>query len=747
MARWQESPVVGSQPKWASSPAVGETVPDVTTMDDSQFPEALREDSDKIRNAVVYARNLGITGQQAYDYETQINESLYGNGTTSSAAWKLTRNKIGQSRRKSFVDAIGHGAMNTYQNTQKFVAGMGRMVTETLGGSWKGFSGFGLADPAFRWMFGVPRDADLAQTMADLSNAVSQDIKDSQIEHPEMGYAIDSDAGFVETLKQMVTRPENMAQGFVESVSMLLEGALGTMVAGPVGGGVAMAIPRSGEVYQNARASGTGVLPAFAQAIATSSIEAAIEEWTLGKKITLGKNINRVLQGGPGRKLLWEGMKAEFRGSAEEGSQQFNENFWRWMFTDRSQKWFDGVQQATAMGGPLEVAMSGGFAAAGKVGSPVSVDEAYRRLDVIRTGLNESDLSVTDKQDIRAEIDKAPQTVPDIFGIEETADGNTAERAPASKPTVQTSGAGEVAADLAARTQETEAGSGQAQELWRRLSDPAGFTASGEDETAISELYSEGLIDSPAIIDEVLRPGTMSRVPPEALAPDARGTGARIEDLLGYMSPEGRDALNSRERADLKAAYLSPRARVIYQSPDIALDKLTGGDAITFEEVAGLHWYLADLRARKDSMQQQVAVARDDVEKMSFQEQADRAQDRIDDVALQIGLSNSNWGRYGRLIQAILNENMDPTWMRDRMTRSKKAPLNDKDNAYVDKVAAADAKLKEEIDRLRVENDKLTAELAAKKGSSRRKTEPKSSRDERLANNMAKLKQLLEAGC
>jgi hypothetical protein len=146
-----------------------------------------------------------------------------------------------------------------------------------------------------------------------------------------------------------------------------------------------------------------------------------------------------------GRKLLWEGTKAFFRGSTEEGSQQFNQNFWQWLLTDRSQKWFEGVQQAAGMGGPLETIMSGGFAAAGRVGTPVSPEEAQRRLEVIRKGVRESTLPAEMKAEILAEIDKAVEYVPEIvLGKDEAKAREEAARAEAkAKDTASRAGQGE----------------------------------------------------------------------------------------------------------------------------------------------------------------------------------------------------------------------------------------------------------------------------------------------------------------
>lgn len=388
--------------------------PDVFDGEDEEeferIPPELAADADRMKNAYYYSRNLGLPINQAYDLEPQINEQLYGEGTSSSAAWTITHNRILGTQRKSMWQGLKHGYIGMNQLAAKSIGGLGRQLAEV-----KGIEA-SIVDPVFRWMFNLPKDIDLDEMLVDLSDGLQKEIKREQKAHPEMGYAIDPEAGYSETLFQMVTRPENMIQGLVETVPLLLEGILGTMVGGPVGAVAAMGAPISGKVYQEARSEGTEVLPAFAQATATGTLEAYIEKWTLGKKLNLGKNFRRLVAEGGTRRVIWEGVKAFFRGTAEEGSQEFNRNFWQWLFTDRSQKWSQGVKESMAMGGPLEAAMSGGFAGAGYIATPVEVREEQRRLDILRKSVRQTrDLTSQQKTEILNEIDKAQGLVPEIL--------------------------------------------------------------------------------------------------------------------------------------------------------------------------------------------------------------------------------------------------------------------------------------------------------------------------------------------
>jgi len=390
---------------------------DVASMPNTMFPEEIREYSDQIRNAYYYSRNLGVPPQIAMDLEPAINEHLYGEGISSSQAWQQTSSRTLSSRRKSLHTAAYDGWRNSVASATAQAAGFGRFLAE-----FKGIDQ-SVVDPAFRWMLGIPKDVDLDDVLAGISVAARQDIIDGNKDNPNRTLAIDQDAGYAEALYQVITRPENLLQGLVESGPLILEGmltggAFGKILgAGAVRAGriLGMGVPISSQAYGDARAEGTAPLSALGQALLTGGIEAVIEEWTLGRKIGLAKHFKRYVQSGGMRRAVWEGTKAFGRGTAEEGTQTLNENFWRWVFTDRSQEWFEGVSQAMAMGGPLEAVMSGAFSGVSVIGTPVEAKEAQRRLKVLRKLVKNSTLSPAEKEALNLEFDKAAGLVPDIL--------------------------------------------------------------------------------------------------------------------------------------------------------------------------------------------------------------------------------------------------------------------------------------------------------------------------------------------
>jgi len=719
--------------------------PDLATLPDAQIPEQLRSESDRMRNAHFYVQNLGLSVDEAWEYEPQINEVLYGAGTSSAAAWKLTRERTLGVRRKSIPQAIQDAFTNVNLLGEKVIGGLGRQLAEVKGVQSS------LIDPAFRWMFGLPKDVDLDQFLVDISKAASDDLQESRQAHPELGYAIDRNAGYGEALRQVITRPENWVQGVIENVPILLEGVLGTMAGGPAGGIAVMAAPISATVYQDARAAGTDVLPAFAQAVATAGIEAAIEQWTLGRKIGLGRNIAKILEGGRGRAIVWEGTKAFFRGSAEEGSQQFNQNFWQWVLTDRSQKWFEGVQQATALGGPLELLMSGAFASAGKIGAPVSPQEARRRLDILRRGVEQADLSATQKQEILGEIDRAAELVPEIIiGRKEgSGEGTTAEAAAtaaAGTGAVPGEGSAPVAGGAPAAAPRTPAEL-ETEALWQRLTGTEPFTARNDAEAELKEAYDAGILEKPEHVAEWMGPGSTADTTAQTVAPSGLPTRARIEDLLTYVSPDGRDQINSRERADLKQAFDTPRAHAVFVNPQLALDKIATDKEINREEFAGLWTYVADVRARRESVRQLWQQATDPVTRDGLAQEEERLTGLIDSVAVPMAASSSEWGRHGRTLQMMLNEKLEPEYVKAQAARKKKAALTEQEAAALEDMTARLNEKAARLAELEKQQEARAAEAVVKERPRRRKDDSPEAREQRIETNKAKLKALLEAGC
>jgi hypothetical protein len=183
-----------------------------------------------------------------------------------------------------------------------------------------------------------------------------------------------------------ITHPKVTVQHALESSPIMLLGALGKVAGVGKAGLIALfGGPTTAEVYTSARAEGTDITPALAQSLLSGAGEGAIEEWTFGKKIGLAKNFSKIVKSGfP--KVAWEALKAYGRGTAEEGSQQLNRNFWRFVFSDANQSITEGVADAAAAGGPVEVLMSGVFGTTGYAYNKVvgMVDQASQQTTVLR---------------------------------------------------------------------------------------------------------------------------------------------------------------------------------------------------------------------------------------------------------------------------------------------------------------------------------------------------------------------------
>ncbi len=314
---------------------------------------------------------------------------------------------------KTWPEVFEHGYQRAGVQMVKGLAGVAKMTGE-LGGR---FDNWSKKEPE------LTKDWD--DKLRDWSELMLKGVDEYYKQYPEEAAHITPESGYWGTLKQYVFEPKNLVQGIIESAPLMLEGILGTVTGGAVLGIAAMAVPISGETYVDARKEGTNILPAFAQAIITGTGEAAIEQWTLGRKLGILKNFKKIIKGGP-RRLLWEGTKAFFRGTTEEGTQEFNRNFWRWVFTDRSQAWSENVLESMAAGGPIELVMAGGFGAAGSVSTMVSKDQKLQRVEKIRNSVNENkEFTEEQKSEIDKEINIVEQDIQQDAYEEQITPGET----------------------------------------------------------------------------------------------------------------------------------------------------------------------------------------------------------------------------------------------------------------------------------------------------------------------------------
>lgn len=254
-------------------------------------------------------------------------------------------------------------------------------------------------------------EKEQGEKITEWSNMMLAGIETYYRENPGEAVRLPLQAGFVKTLKEYATNPAVLVQSLIESGPFMLEATVGTVVAGPVGGVAMISQDVFGTTYADARAEGTEPLPALAQATLTGLGEGAIEQWTMSRKLGLFKNFRKMVAQGLS-KILWEGTKAFFRGTAEEGTQEFNRNFWQWVFTDRSQAWFENTRQAMGAGGIMETVMAGGFMAAGIVNTPVDRGEQLKRVERIRTSIDGNPMfSEEHRAELSELLDKVTQEI------------------------------------------------------------------------------------------------------------------------------------------------------------------------------------------------------------------------------------------------------------------------------------------------------------------------------------------------
>jgi len=199
-------------------------------------------------------------------------------------------------------------------------------------------------------------------------------------EHPEESLQLESE-GFLENTKEILSNPGKLIQGGMGAVEFTMKGLL-------PGGVVIMAGQLAGQNYLSTKEDEPDPETRALRAWLTAIPEAAIERWTLGKKIALFKRMSST----PLRKAVWETTKAYGRGMAEEGSQTMNANLWRRILTDPDQGLTEGVATAMATGGPLEAMFSGAAMAAGSVKNRVAISKPAQlaRANMVKSMLLEN---------------------------------------------------------------------------------------------------------------------------------------------------------------------------------------------------------------------------------------------------------------------------------------------------------------------------------------------------------------------
>ena len=390
-------------------------------------PTDFQDDKGRVANGIYYSQLLGMPPDTAYDLEPTINTALFGTELSDNAARKI---QASQQEVKTWADTLIDGSHRMGVEMVKALAGQGKMTAEMFKQGEARRKRW-VKRPMFleKYLPSVSKWAnENADQLLEWSDMMLVGVQGYYEEHPDEAPQVQPGLGYIETLKAYVTNPKALVQGLIESAPLMMEGVLGTLVGGTPLAILAMALPISGDVYADARKDGTEVLPAFAQAMVTGLGEAIIEEWTLGRKLGLFKNARQIVSKGV-PKVVWEATKTFFRGTAEEGSQEFNRNFWRWVFTDRSQAWSENVRSAMGAGGIMELAMAGGFSGFGyivqKTGPTVPKEEQLIRLDKIEASVREMPddqarneiLSVIDQARADVLADAYPETIEKPPGV------------------------------------------------------------------------------------------------------------------------------------------------------------------------------------------------------------------------------------------------------------------------------------------------------------------------------------------
>ena len=393
------------------------------------------DDEAKMTNSLYLADLFNITPEEALLLHDGLAEAMLNKDTVPAIEF-LKEIKKFEIRRKTAIETLIDGYHTMGIN----------MVKGVVAGPVRAIGELGLTPEAIKASkevfdaFGIEPNLNLNKKLAEWGALMNEAADVYLQEHPEEASQIIPGKGFFGTAKQYLQRPEAILQGAVEATPMLLEAYLGhitgTAAAKYVGWGQKLfpwmgrvqgiAAPITGQTYADTRAAGTPIELALPQALLTGQIEGIIEEWTLSQKIKVFKGVGAAARKGIAKSaaaILIGGSKSFARGTAEEAAQQFSGNFWNMIFADPDQKLFEGVGEAAAAGGFVELFMTGGFASAGKLTTPfkseLSIDQKTQRTEQVRDMMDKADLSSAESAEVNTEIDRVIENVKN--GVEPTA--------------------------------------------------------------------------------------------------------------------------------------------------------------------------------------------------------------------------------------------------------------------------------------------------------------------------------------
>ncbi len=350
----------------------------------------------RLVNSVYLADTYKVPYEQAYqNHDGAINE-LFGRGITAESALKRIqdRNKTNAERFNEYDDGYYNKARAT---------GAGRVESGVFSFLSKAKDrydrmGITMVDELIG-LVEATGDIIFSETLQDWSEMMRGGVQQYMQENPEE-FLNPGGKGFWNTTWAYVSNPEYILLGAMEQAPNIalayVGGVAGKAIAGVAGAGATgvararwiggiqgFAVPSFGRRYSDLRGDGVSPLVALPEAFIGSQVEGLIENWVLGKKIQIFKNAGKAVERSMGTivaRTLLGGAKTYGRGMFEEGSQQISDNFLAIIFRDVDIGLLNDVGNQAAVGGILEMVMSGGFHLAGTYTRQVDKTEKLQRL-------------------------------------------------------------------------------------------------------------------------------------------------------------------------------------------------------------------------------------------------------------------------------------------------------------------------------------------------------------------------------
>ena len=383
--------------------------------------EAIEDDDEraKLANSVFIAHTYNVPIGTALANHDGVIGQLFGEGTKPMQAFVKIRDAY-----KTDQEKFDEYHANTPWKQE---------TADWLSGSWAQMK------LQFSGLVEATTDVTGGKKLNEWSQQMRKGVYEDMQVHPEK-FLRPPGIGFWETTSNYLKHPEYIAWGVTEQVPLIIASVVSGGMAGASAKAVGatakgvkaaawagrvqgFAVPIFGSNYSDLRQQNVEPMRAFPEAFLRAQGEALLEEWTLSKKLSLFKATGSQAKRGIGEltaKYLLDkpvlrggyGVASAYsRGAFEEGTQRINDNFWSIVFRDVDTTLFDGVANAAAAGGILELSMTGVFKAGARIKEKttgvkmVSLDEQLARIEVIREEINKAPMSPEHKAEVNAEID------------------------------------------------------------------------------------------------------------------------------------------------------------------------------------------------------------------------------------------------------------------------------------------------------------------------------------------------------